>query len=678
MDIRKKMLFWLSICLFYSVVNVNAQQSNAPFNFSERLKQTNWKLNEQFQMERSPVLFEQNSLVSSGEEHQHSLHQALTAIRKKINAIEVSLALTGRSADTVYLGDTLVIGFESGDELVIDSEWLHPGPILVIGDGVLRFSGAHATILGDIITAENGQVIADSSYLYFPQDYFYQRILLLTGNSEMHFRNSTLDFGGMVHNMATVGTAILELDHVNKPDFSTVGMYEESVIIIDSINVAGEFIIDDDVRLDIKNAETILLWHQMGDGAVADINFPAGEYVDYYEFNDQQSGVSGVGYDILIDNCRQVMWGLMPSEGSDITVTDSDIRAIGLWFEGSDSTEVKGLVNNAYYGDFTAPMQDRNLHLLNCEVMTWSLYSFDNAYVDVSGCILGEIGVMGHSEVSAFNYFCDGSGGYLWAADTTLLVSGMSSLMSALRSTNESMLIFAYSTQMNGLVQALDNSIMMLIQSNISETPTYDPGAVIWMANISGPATGYQNSTVPLEGSAWIDKGSESTLMDFGYYVMYYQKDGDTTWQMIGDTNYVEVSDDVLVNWNTHAVDPGAYYLKLDLWDDWGNGATATAVFTLLPGLLDTPESPEDQMYFSVYPNPARSTVNFRFKLDDPLPLSLKIYNVNGREIATLVSNVLDAGEHRISYYTTELPGGIYYGVLSTGNRRMVKKIVVY
>jgi len=96
MDIRKKMLFWLSICLFYSVVNVNAQQSNAPFNFSERLKQTNWKLNEQFQMERSPVLFEQNSLVSSGEEHQHSLHQALTAIRKKINAIEVSLALTAR------------------------------------------------------------------------------------------------------------------------------------------------------------------------------------------------------------------------------------------------------------------------------------------------------------------------------------------------------------------------------------------------------------------------------------------------------------------------------------------------------------------------------------------------------------------------------------------------------
>jgi hypothetical protein len=494
----------------------------------------------------------------------------------------------------------------------------------------------------------------------------------------MHFRNSTLDFGGMVHNMATVGTSVLEFDHVKKSDFSTVGMYEESMIIIDSIDVAGEFIIDDNVRLEFRNAEMILLWHQMGDGAVADIEFPDGEFVTHYEFNDQQSGVSGVGYDILLENCTEVMWGLMPSDGSDITVSGSEIRAIGLWFEGSDSTQVSGLVNKSYYSDYVAPISDRNLHLIDCDVMTWSLYSFDNAYVDVTGSILGEIGVMGHSEVSASNYFCDGSGGYLWAADTTLLVSGMSSLMSPLRSTNESILIFAYSSQMNGLIQALDNSIMMLIQSNISETPAYDPGAVIWMANISGPATGYQNSVVPVNGSAWIDKGSESTLMDFSHYLMYYQKDGDTSWQMIGDTNFIEARDDVLVNWNTHDVDAGAYYLKLDLWDNWGNGATATAVFTLLPGVLGTPELSEDQMNFIVYPNPARSTVNFSFKLDNPLPLSLKIYNVNGREMATLVSNVLDAGEHRISYSATELPGGVYYGVLSTGNRRMVKKIEVY
>ncbi len=678
MSIRKKLLFGLSICLFLSAISVNAQQNNVPFRFSEKLILVNRELNEQLQKERSPLLTKQNSIVASDAEPQRSLQQAFTVLRKKMNAMEASVAKTARSVDTISLGDTLVIGFEPGEEFVIDSEWLHAGPILVIGDGVLRFIGAHATILGDIITTENAQVIADSSYLYFPQDYFYQRILLLTGNSEMHFRNSTLDFGGMVHNMATVGTSVLEFDHVNKPDFSTVGMYQESEIIIDSMDVAGEFIIDDDVRLEIRNAETILLWHQMGEGSVADIEFPDGEFVAHYEFNDQQSGVSGIGYDILIDNCTEVMWGLMPSGGSDVIVSNSDIRTIGLWFEGTDSTEVSGLVNNSHYGDFTVLLSDRNFHLVNCDVMTWSLYSFDNVYVDVEGCILGEIGVMGHSEVNAFNYFCDGSGGYLWAGDTTLLVSGMSSLMSPLRSTNESILIFAFSTQMNGLVQALDNSIMMLIQSNISETPTYDPGAVVWMANISGPATGYQNATVPITGSAWIDKGSESTLMDFGYYLMYYQKEGDTSWQMIGDTNYMEVRDDVLVNWNTHGVDPGAYYVKMDLWDNWGNGATATTTFALLPDLLGTLDATDNQMNFVVFPNPARSTVHFKFSLEDPVSVSLKLYDVNGREIATILEEKMAAGTHQVGSNTSYLPKGIYYSVLRTGKYRMVKKLVVY
>jgi len=50
-----------------------------------------------------------------------------------------------RSSDTVYLGDTLVIGFTPGDELIIDSDWFHPGPIIVMGDGVLKFENAHAT-----------------------------------------------------------------------------------------------------------------------------------------------------------------------------------------------------------------------------------------------------------------------------------------------------------------------------------------------------------------------------------------------------------------------------------------------------------------------------------------------------------------------------------------------------
>jgi len=675
--IFEKRPFLISLLWIFISGYPTFSQSITYSDFSEKLNSAKLKLNEQFFKKDSTDLnceYVSNSL----NHHTKPLNFTLSDINRKKDSITYYLSSQDRTADTIYLGDTLVIGFEPGEELLIDSEWIHYGPILIIGDGILRFEGAHATILGDIITAENGQLIADSSHLYFPQDYFYQRILLLTGNSIMSFRNSTLDFGGLVHNMATVGTSVLEFFNVEKPDFSTVGMYEESVILIDSIDVAGEFIIDDEVRLEIKNSETILLWHQLDNNAIIDIEFPDGDSVDHYEFNDQQSGISGVGYDILIDNCTEVMWGLMPAKGSDATISNSEIRTIGFWFEESDSIQVNGLVNNNYYGDYTAPLSDRNFHLINSDVMTWSLYSFDSAYVDVEGCILGEIGVMGHSEVSAFNYFCDGSGGYLWAGDTTFLVSGMSSLSSALRSTHNSILIFAYSTQMNGLVQALDNSIIMLIQSNISAAPTYDPGAVIWMANISDPGSAYQNSIVPIVGSAWIDKGNQSELMDFGYYVISYQKDGDTTWQMIGDTNYLEIRDDVLINWNTQSVEPGAYYLKLDLWDNWDNGATATSGFTLLPDLLGTPDALDNQMNFDVFPNPVQSTTWFRFTLDIFSHVNLKIYDMHGKEVAVVISSTMDSGEHQIGYDISNLPKGIYYPVLSIDHNQITKKLILY
>jgi len=652
-------------------------QLTSDSDFSEKLNSAKHRLNEQF-FKKDFIELNPKYVSNSLNHRSKPLNLTLSDIHRKIDSITYYISSHHRTTDTVYIGDTLVVGYEPGEELVIESEWFHDGPIIIIGDGIIRFQGAHATILGDVFAFENGQLIADSSYLYFPQDYFYQRILLPTGNSVMSFRNSTLDFGGLVHNMATVGSAMLEFVNVEKPDFSTIGMYQESVILIDSIDVAGEFIIDDNVTLEIKNSETILLWHQLDNDAVINIEFPDGDSVDHYEFNDQQSGVSGVGYDILIESCTEVMWGLMPAAGSDATISNSEIRTIGFWFEGSDSVQVSGLVNNNYYGDYVAPLNDRNFHLINSDVMTWSLYSFDSAYVDVEGCILGEIGVMGHSEVSAFNYFCDGSGGYLWAGDTTFLVSGMSSLSSALRSTHNSVLIFAYSTQMNGLVQALDNSILMLVQSNISVIPTYDPGAVIWMANISGPGSAYQNSIVPIEGSAWIDKGNQSELMDFGYYVMSYQKDGDTTWQMIGDTNYLEIRDDVLINWNIQGVEPGAYFLKMDLLDNWENGVTGTSQLILLPEVLGTPDALDNKISFTVFPNPVSTTLHFKFIIDEPTIVSLKIFDISGKEVAVVLNKTMSSGKHKIGYDVNDLPKGIYYTVLNVNHNQVTKKLVLY
>jgi hypothetical protein len=39
----------------------------------------------------------------------------------------------------------------------------------------------------------------------------------------------------------------------------------------------------------------------------------------------------------------------------------------------------------------------------------------------------------------------------------------------------------------------------------------------------------------------------------------------------------------------------------------------------------------------------------------------LKIYDVNGREVAVVMDEKLPAGEHRVSYDASGLPAGIYF-----------------
>lgn len=311
--------------------------------------------------------------------------------------------------------------------------------------------------------------------------------------------------------------------------------------------------------------------------------------------------------------------------------------------------------------------------------MTWSIYTFDTVVVDIQGCILGEIGVMGQSVVNAYNSFIDGSGGYIFTTDTTFTVIGFSSLASSLRSGGNSFLIFAYSTMMNGLVQALENSVLMLIQSSTTEAPTYDAGSVIWMANIISPVSGFVNSVVPIFGSAWIDKGVDSELMDFGHYTMYYQRADDTTkWYMIGTQMETEVRDDVLVDWNTQGLEPGAYFLKLDLTDNWDNTMTATKPFTLLPEILDVHNIKLTDHEVKIYPNPFTSQISCEFLNLKSGDVVLKIFNSMGKEIVSITKKTSSSDVSMISVDGSRFPPGIYYYRLENENTTFTGKLIKY
>ena len=60
------------------------------------------------------------------------------------------------------------------------------------------------------------------------------------------------------------------------------------------------------------------------------------------------------------------------------------------------------------------------------------------------------------------------------------------------------------------------------------------------------------------------------------------------------------------------------------------------------------------------YPNPFNPTTTICFRLPKASAVSLKVYNLLGQEVETLVAGHRAAGEYRIEWNAENLPGGIY------------------
>ncbi|MCK4257121.1 T9SS type A sorting domain-containing protein, partial [candidate division WOR-3 bacterium] len=79
----------------------------------------------------------------------------------------------------------------------------------------------------------------------------------------------------------------------------------------------------------------------------------------------------------------------------------------------------------------------------------------------------------------------------------------------------------------------------------------------------------------------------------------------------------------------------------------------------------------------SLYPNPAKNNMTMRFGLPKEERVSLKVYDVSGREVETLENRRLKAGYYTIRLDNMNLPSGIYFARLVTDTYEETKKLVL-
>jgi hypothetical protein len=79
------------------------------------------------------------------------------------------------------------------------------------------------------------------------------------------------------------------------------------------------------------------------------------------------------------------------------------------------------------------------------------------------------------------------------------------------------------------------------------------------------------------------------------------------------------------------------------------------------------------------YPNPFNPSTTIRFALpvDKRDAVSLRVYDVLGREVATLVNGQLSAGEHEVIWNADGLATGVYMYRLTIGTRSITKKMIL-
>jgi len=120
------------------------------------------------------------------------------------------------------------------------------------------------------------------------------------------------------------------------------------------------------------------------------------------------------------------------------------------------------------------------------------------------------------------------------------------------------------------------------------------------------------------------------------------------------------------------------YYYKLHVEDMNGNvsvynidGQSVVAEATPQGGLVASEFSLSQN-----YPNPFNAQTAFSFNLPAASSVSLKVYDMLGREVATVVNGAMSAGTHTVNWSAEGLATGVYLYTLKAGEMSESKKLL--
>jgi hypothetical protein len=110
-----------------------------------------------------------------------------------------------------------------------------------------------------------------------------------------------------------------------------------------------------------------------------------------------------------------------------------------------------------------------------------------------------------------------------------------------------------------------------------------------------------------------------------------------------------------------------------------GLDSVSARYINLITGIVKNNEVnlPRNYMLNQNYPNPFNPSTTISFSIPVQENVSIKVYNILGKEVATLINEVKTAGSYSVRFDAGKLSSGIYFYKLETPGYRNVRKMIL-
>jgi hypothetical protein len=120
---------------------------------------------------------------------------------------------------------------------------------------------------------------------------------------------------------------------------------------------------------------------------------------------------------------------------------------------------------------------------------------------------------------------------------------------------------------------------------------------------------------------------------------------------------------------------PGEYTVNAGhksplVWD-------SASVNITLTGVNENQNHPLEYKLYSNYPNPFNPSTTIRYSIPEASFTSIKIYDVIGNEVSSLVNENKPAGFYEVKFNASNLSSGIYFYTIQAGSFKETKKMIL-